>query len=194
MAAMPDLPCVLDKHWHRSEWHHLPGADTVCYRAPRGSRFISHVFCCYHLPLFKPRNWKNDSLTKNSYYCPERHQPLLSNTQLTTTCSALLRSHTNCVLTEPPLGWPQTFRGRGPRGRAWLTASVRTKLRTCEPVHPIVAIHTVAASPGSTAAWPLQWIMLPKRSIYTVFMRCSNSERGRAGFSWSTKVPRAQYP
>lgn len=56
MAAMPDLPCVLDKHWHHSEWHHLPGVDTVCFRVPRGSRFISHVSYCYHLPLFKPRN------------------------------------------------------------------------------------------------------------------------------------------
>lgn len=30
MAAMPDLPCVLDERWHHCEWHHLPGADTVC--------------------------------------------------------------------------------------------------------------------------------------------------------------------
>lgn len=38
MASVPDLPCALDKHWHHSEQHHPPGADTVWVsRLPKGA-------------------------------------------------------------------------------------------------------------------------------------------------------------
>lgn len=148
MAEMPDLPCVLQKHWHRSEWHHLPGAGTVCvYRALRGSKFIIPVIICLCLnPETEKRCFNEEQLLLPSKagiaFCHLTHQNMTSPIHV---------PHELFVLWSL-LGWPQTSRGRSPKGNIQLTASARTKPHKCESLHPTVAIYTMPVSPDSPTA------------------------------------------
>lgn len=149
MAAMPNLPCVLDKHWQHGEWHHLPGAGTVCVTGlPEGAGSLSMssgVLICLCL---------NPETEKCS---PKKRIVLAALEAGIAFCHLMHHDRLSPILIPPKhcthglsFGLARDFQRQG--SNIWLTASGRAKPCKRESLHRVAAIHALPLSPAGSAA------------------------------------------